>query len=142
MAVYTANTDTLVARLSGREPPGVERLFDCAAAGRDGIEATPVHVAAAAAVVSGERAVVRGERADAWREADDKPGRAAVRALLNGPVTVPRIGGPTLLRVARWLDDHGLADATLLAAHETRRTTGILTSDGAIRETGVTVIWA
>lgn len=148
VAVYTAAADALAARVLRVAPPGVVRVFDRAATGTDGIETTPFHVGALAAAFAAadgpsasdaNRAV--GENLADRAAGSPVSGRAAVRAVLNGPVAVPPVGSGTLCRVASRVGSLGVADATLLAAHDTRHTTAVLTDRPSLRRHASRVVW-
>lgn len=124
VAVYTADAVAMNRRLVGQEPDPVREIFDRAAAGLDRIETTPTQIGEVAATFSGDGQI-------AGVELQLSP-RAAVRQLLDGSVTVPRLGRGVLVRLGRPLELYSLHDAILIAAHRSRGTDEVVTNDAEI----------
>lgn len=135
MAAYTADAVAMNRRLVGRETERVEEIFDRAESGVDVIEATPVQIAEVADTFSSGRNSVAGVE-------PALPAREAVRALLDGPVSVPKTSPAELMRLGDLYEYYTMHDAMLVSAYRTRQTDGILTNDEDVRTyDGDAVVW-
>jgi|GEM_PF-1698282 len=123
-SVYTVDAVAMNRRLVGREPERVREIFDRAAAGLDRVETTPTQIGEVAATFAGDGEIAGVELQLSPRE--------AVRQLLDGPVTVPRLGRGVLVRLGRLLELYSLHDAILVATHRSRGTDGVVTNDAEV----------
>jgi len=134
MATYVADAVAMNRRIAGELPRRVVEIFDRAEEGLDRIEATPTQMAEVADTIQGNERIARKELQISARE--------ALRALSNGPVTVPKLGQSVFLRLPRLYDTYTMHDAILVAAHKSRQTDDILTNDENIRRfDGEAVVW-
>lgn len=69
------------------------------------------------------------------------PEEARQALLGNGPVSVAPVGEEELAEYVQVVDTFTIHDALVVASHRARETEAVITTDGVIRESGVSTVW-
>jgi len=134
VATYTVDAVAVLCYLVDSLPRPADRIFTEGEAGEVVLHVPTTALAEVLYAVSREKDV-RGVELTATPEEV----RRAV--LTDGPLSLAPIGEDELGEFARIVDRFSIHDALVVASHRARETEAIVTSDGAIRESGVETVW-
>lgn len=134
MATYTADAVSLLIYLVDALPQEADRVFAEAEAGETVLQTPSTALAEVLYSVSRDKDV-RGITLTGTPE-------DARQALVgNGPVSVAPVNEAELVEYADVVDDFSIHDGLVVASHRARKTDAIITTDGAIDESGYETIW-
>lgn len=134
MATYTADAVALLAYLVDALPEQADRVFAEAEAGETAIRTPATALAEVLYLVSRDKDV-RGVTLSGTPEET----RQALVA--NGPVSVRPVDDEVLAEYATIISSFGIHDAFVVATHRVDGADAIITSDTAIRGSGVDTVW-
>ena len=134
MPAYTADAVALLAYLVDALPARADQVFAEAEAGETVVQAPNTAVAETLYSVSRDKDV-RGITLEG------APERAREALVERGPVSLTTAVDAELVEFATVVEDLSIHDAMVVASHRAGDTDAVVTSDGAIDDTGYETVW-